>query len=260
MSRRGYVPEDERDFSDKSLPLLRRALSDVHELLNREYPAKSAAVFVGNRYQLSERQRLAIVRAAAADEKIALRRSKQRTTADGRVQIDGFNIIITLECALSGTTLYRCMDGTVRDLAAMRGTYRILDCTYKAAELLFEKVKTVSMDRDMAVPTAGADIFLDVPVSNSGRLKSLLLETGAAMGVDVSCELVPNADKELKRRDNVVTTDAIILNECTSWLNFAAEIIDERLPNVRVIELNADIFGKAAPTKKNDGTVIGVRR
>lgn len=230
MSRRGYVPEDERDFSDKALPLLRRGLSDVHELLNRGYPAKSAATFVGNRYQLSERQRLAIVRAASADEMISLRSGKKKTRATGgRVAADGFNIIITLESALSGTTVYRCMDGTVRDLAAMRGTYRILDCTYRAAELLFDKV--------ISSGAIGADIFLDAPVSNSGRLKSLLIERGEAMGVDVSCELVPNADTVLKLRENVVTSDAIILNEAPSWLNFAAEIIEEKLPDTRVIEL-----------------------
>ncbi|MDE7294880.1 MAG: DUF434 domain-containing protein [Oscillospiraceae bacterium] len=230
MSRRGYVPEDERDFADKALPLLLRGLSDVHELLNRGYPAKSAATFVGNRYQLSERQRLAIVRAASADEMIALRNAKKKASAEGgRVAVDGFNIIITLESALSDTTVYRCMDGTVRDLAAMRGTYRILECTYKAAELLLEKVKSCG--------AAGADIFLDAPVSNSGRLKSLLLDKGEAMGVDVSCELVPNADTILKACENVVTTDAIILNEAPSWLNFAAEIIEEKLPGTRVIEL-----------------------
>ena len=143
MSRRGYVPEDERDFADKALPLLLRGLSDVHELLNRGYPAKSAATFVGNRYQLSERQRLAIVRAASADEMISLRNAKKKASAEGgRVAVDGFNIIITLESALSDTTVYRCMDGTVRDLAAMRGTYRILECTYKAAEVRLDKVKS----------------------------------------------------------------------------------------------------------------------
>lgn len=231
MSRRGYVPEDERDFADKALPLLQRGLSDVHELLNRGYPAKNAAVFVGNRYQLSERQRLAIVRAACADEKALLRREKQRFAASGRVQADGFNIIITLECALSGTTVYRCMDGTVRDLAAMRGTYRILECTERVAELFLEKVRECSEGEKW-----GADIFLDAPVSNSGRLKSLLSEKGAAMGGDISCELVPNADNILKGRENVVTADAIILNECKSWLNFAAEIISEKLPDTRVID------------------------
>lgn len=230
MSRRGYVPGDERDFSDKQLPLIRRGLSDLHELVNREYPVKSAATFVGNRYQLSERQRLAIMRAVSSDEMISRRLAKRLDRANGRVQADGFNIIITLETALSGTTLYRCMDGTVRDLAAMRGTYRILDCTHRAAELFFEKVKKCGAD--------GANIFLDAPVSNSGRLKSLLYEHGAKAGVDVSCELVPNADSILNAKGNVITTDAIILNGCESWLNFAAEIIRDELPAVRVIDLS----------------------
>lgn len=35
--RRGYVPSDERDFSDEMLPKLQRALSDIHEFLDKGY-------------------------------------------------------------------------------------------------------------------------------------------------------------------------------------------------------------------------------
>lgn len=52
------------------------------------------------------------------------------------------------------------------------------------------------------------------------------------------CELVPNADVMLYGKSNVVTSDAMILNECVSWLNFASEIIDEELPDTRIIPLD----------------------
>lgn len=38
------------------------------------------------------------------------------------VYIDGFNTIITLEIALCQSLLLQCMDGTIRDLAGLRGT------------------------------------------------------------------------------------------------------------------------------------------
>lgn len=227
--RRGYVPEDERDFSDKALPVLRKALSDIAELLDRGYPVKPASTFVGNHYQLTERQRLALARAASSKDKIALRRSKQLDTAPHTVNLDGLNIIITLETALSGTTLYRCMDGTVRDLAAMRGAYRIIGHTHTAVSLVLSYLEEKGAEN--------ACFYLDAPVSNTGRLKTLILEAAESSHVNVQCELVPNADTILKDKDGVITTDAIILDECHGWLSAAADIIREKIPDTRVIDL-----------------------
>ena len=225
--RRGYVPTDERDFADKRLPDLRLALSDIHEFLDRGYEVKKVSTFVGNHYQLSERQRLALARAATETEKIRMRRQKQKTVPDGTVYIDGLNLIITLESAICGTTVYRCMDGTVRDLAAMRGTYRIIDSTHKAAALVMDKLESVGAE--------SVKFFLDEPVSNSGRLKTLLMSAAEGRRFYAECELVPNADVMLYGSSNAVTSDAIILDMCAGWLNFAAEIIDENLPGTRVI-------------------------
>lgn len=50
---------------------------------------------------------------------------------------DRFNTIITLEVALSRSLLLAEMDGIIRDLAGLRGTYRIVDKTVRAVELLF---------------------------------------------------------------------------------------------------------------------------
>ena len=226
--RRGYVPTDERDFSDKMLPMLKRALSDIHEFLDRGYEVKKVSTFVGNHYQLSERQRLALARAATETKKIRMRRQKQKTVPDGTVYIDGLNLMITLESAVCGTTVYRCMDGTVRDLAAMRGTYRIIESTHTAAALVMDKLESVGAE--------SVKFFLDAPVSNTGRLKTLLLEMAEGHTFTTECELVPNADVMLYGLPNVVTSDAIILNECESWVNFAAEIIDESLHDTRVLD------------------------
>ncbi len=226
--RRGYVPSDERDFSDNALPLLRRALSDLRELLDRGYDVKGSALFVGNHYQLSERQRLMLCRAASAKDKTALREEKRLCRPCGTVYIDGFNIIITLETALSGTTLYRCCDGTVRDLAALRGNYRIIGCTCKAVDLVLEKLSEQKAEK--------AVFYLDRPVSNSGRLRSLILKEAERFPFETVCEIVNSPDDILKEKENVVTSDAIILNECKSWLNYAAEIIAEKLTRVRVAD------------------------
>ncbi len=228
--RRGFVPTDEQDFADEKIPLLLRAQSDVLVMLDRGYPIKSISTLVGNHYQLSERQRLAIVRATSPTADVAVRQSKKiREVNGGEVFIDGLNIVITLETALSGTTLFECMDGTVRDLAAMRGTYRLIAHTYAAIGLLGDYLEQVGAGK--------ATIYLDAPVSNTGRLKAAIAENFECRKFTTDIQLVPNADVMLRDKPHVITSDAIILNDCQSWLNCAAEIISDKLSDTRVIKL-----------------------
>ena len=49
--------------------------------------------------------------------------------------------MITLEVMISDSILFECMDGTVRDLAALRATYRIIPETEKVVRALFDTLK-----------------------------------------------------------------------------------------------------------------------
>ena len=136
--KRGYSPNDQKEFGDQSIEKLYKAGKDLQYLLNQGYHIKGASVFVGNHYLLSERQRLALARAISADESIRIRSEKeiQNIPYGSTVNIDGFNTIITLEVALSESLLLKCVDGTIRDLAALRGTYRLIDKTETAIILI----------------------------------------------------------------------------------------------------------------------------
>ena len=99
-ARRGFVPEDERNFSSEALPLMRTASRHIRYLINEGYDLKSASTFVGNHYLLSERQSLSIMRSVATNEQISVRKSRQVQAdelAGKEVWIDGFNTTITLE-------------------------------------------------------------------------------------------------------------------------------------------------------------------
>ena len=127
-AKRGYVPEDERNFSREAIHTMRTASRHVRYLIGEGYDLKQASTFVGNHFLLSERQRLAIMRSLATDEQLAVRQSRQVQISDldgKEVWIDGFNTIITLEVMFSEGILFECMDGTIRDLAALRGTYAL---------------------------------------------------------------------------------------------------------------------------------------
>ena len=64
-AKRGYVPEDEQNFSSEALETMRTASAHIVYLINEGYNLKQASTFVGNHFLLSERQRLAIQRSLA---------------------------------------------------------------------------------------------------------------------------------------------------------------------------------------------------
>lgn len=230
--RRGFVPGDEKEFNEESVRKLRIAQEELLYLLERRYPIKSASTFIGNHHLLSERQRLALVRATAPISVVEARKAKQITgNLSGKcVFIDGLNIIITLEVALSGATLIYCMDHTMRDLAGLRGTYRLIDHTDRAILLIGDKLKELKAEE--------VRFYLDAPVSNTGRLLQRIYALLADYPFRITVDLVNNADVLLEKQQNIISSDAIILNKCGSYINLAAEIIMEKLPDVRYIDLS----------------------
>lgn len=231
--KRGYSPEDEKEFGGQSVGKLYKAGRDLQYLLNQGYNIKGASTFVGNHYLLSERQRLALVRAVSSDESIRTRKAKEiKDIPHGSiVHIDGFNTIITLEVALSDSLLLKCMDGTIRDLAALRGTYRLIDKTETAILLIGKALEINKISK--------AVFYLDAPVSNSGRLKKRILELLSRFGFEVQVEVIHNVDSVLEKLDNVITSDAIILDKCKSWINLNVNIIENIAEGTWYIDLSS---------------------
>ena len=221
-AKRGYVPEDERNFAPESIHTMQIASRHVRYLINEGYDLKQASTFVGNHFLLSERQRLAIMRSLATDEQLAVRQSLQVQISDlegKEVWIDGFNTIITLEVILSEGILFECMDGTIRDLAALRGTYRLIPETSEAVRMMLQALQKARISK--------ATILLDEPVSNSGRLKTLIADIGEEFGFELDIQILRDVDRSLYGRENVITSDSVILDHCISWVNLAAECIKE---------------------------------
>ena len=219
-AKRGYVPEDERNFSNESIETLRTASRHIIYLINEGYDLKQASTFVGNHFLLSERQRLAVMRSVAADKQLCERRNKQVSPGDisGKtVWVDGFNTIITLEVMLSHSILLSCMDGTIRDLAALRGTYRLIPETSEAIRLMFAVLQGAHVKR--------INILLDEPVSNSGRLKARIAEIAEEYPFDLDIKILRDVDRELYGKENIITSDSIILDHSISWINLTAECL-----------------------------------
>ncbi|MBR6384672.1 MAG: DUF434 domain-containing protein [Ruminococcus sp.] len=218
-AKRGFMPTDERDFSEKALPKLRKAAEEVYYLLNRGYPVTPVTRFIGDHYQLSERQRLSLARTVSPKENIISRKSREVKNISGRtIYIDGFNVIIGLEIAFSDSMLFGCMDGTVRDLAGLHGTYRLIPQTDSAVKALLSAMEKLEIQK--------AVIYLDKPVSNSGRLKQRIYEFAENIGFELDVQTENPVDAILKTKPLIASADAIILDECNEWFNLAKYIID----------------------------------
>lgn len=230
--RRGYIPTDEKEFKGESLNKLYQASEDLIYLLNRGYKLKGASTFIGNHYLLSERQRLALARGISNDNDLIIRKSKEVTNFSNInvVHIDGFNTIITLEVTLSNSIIIKSLDGTIRDLAGLRGSYSIIDKTEIALNLIKGFLEENKIQK--------AIYYLDKPVSNSGRLKMKILDIFRGSKVEIEVEAINNVDSVLEDKENVVSSDAIILDNCISWINLNKYIIEKNILDVNCIDFN----------------------
>ncbi len=234
--KRGYVPNDANEFSIEAIQKLQKAGNDLYYLINRGYQIKGASTFVGNHYLLSERQRLALVRSISPKEQLVLRKQKEIESdlTGSVVHIDGFNTIITLEVAFSESSLLKCMDGTIRDLAGLRGTYRVIDKT----ELAIVEIGKVLEEKKVKK----AVFYLDAPVSNSGRLKEQILQLSEPYHFEVEVKVINNVDSVLETLDYVITSDAIILDKCVSWFNLTRVIMEQKMGEYPFIDFSKEIL------------------
>lgn len=233
VSKRGFDEGDKRWFSSNELIRLIKAKEEIEWLINRDYKIDPVVTFVGDRYQFSIRQRDALKRAVCTEEKNIIRQSKKLSLGnikEGIINIDGFNLIIAIEVALSGGTLVIGSDGNMRDLAGLRGTYKIIDKTEEALKLIGEFFNKYNAQK--------IRFYLDSPVSNSGNLKYKIMEYAKIWGIETDVELVKNADVVLEKLDRVVSSDAVIVDKCISYFNVARGIIEEYIKDCNIVNLN----------------------
>lgn len=231
MVRRGYDSQDERWFSQVELEKLKQANHDITWLIDRGYKLEGSVTFVSNRFLFSNRQREALKRAICSSSCCLERMAKELPLEQMKgktVSIDGFNLIITLEVALSGGTLVFGNDGNIRDLAGLRGSYRMIEETEHALQLIGQFLKRYEVSHVI--------FYLDAPVSNSKRLKSSILSIMEATPLFVEVELVSNADVLLVNKEHVVSTDAAVLDSCLSYFNLSKTVIEESRVNTMMVD------------------------
>jgi hypothetical protein len=226
---RGPAPEDALFFDPKRLNVLRQAVCDLSWLLKRHYSPHASLKLVGNRYQLTERERLAIIHAAGDGE------PRSAPTAFEALQgrslcIDGFNLLITLETALGGGIILIGTDNCYRDIANIHGSYSLRAETEHAVELAAKTLKEARIQEALWL--------FDRPVSNSGRVAELVNETARKLSVPMEAHTANEVDNRIRACTGIaVTADSEILSGGVAWFDLAGWIIQKEVKEAALVDL-----------------------
>lgn len=229
---RGQKSEDRILFNKANVYAIKQAVIDYMYLLDRRYSRDASLKLIGDRYKLKVRQRKVIQRIACSSLEIQYRKNTEVSVfdiKDRNISIDGYNLLITVESALSGAYLFRAADNCIRDIAAIHGTYKKVEETISAIEIIGKNLTQLCKKK--------VKWYLDSPVSNSGRLKMLLFNMAEKNHWDWDVLLIKNVDRTLaESNDVIITSDTWILNKVRYWTNFTAYLI-ARIDKVNLIDI-----------------------
>jgi len=230
---RGKEGSDDKLFgTSKVQQLIKEALQDMAYLLSRAYAEKSAVQLVGNRYRLNVRQQKAIQGMSASVTQVEQRKLSELTVkqlSEQEILIDGFNLLIILESALSGAYLFKGMDNCYRDLSGVHGSYKRVQQTEKALLLIGGFLKESTVGKVTWV--------FDKPVSNSGRLKTIVRELAEAHEFNWDIILDNNPDKLLAKSNKIaISSDAWILDRSKRWFNLAGHLIENNIETTTIVK------------------------
>ena len=230
---RGPHPADAELFGADELPKLRRAVAELCWLLSRGYKMTSSLKLVGDRHGLRERQRLAVSRSACSDED--RRRRSEHCIAveqlkDQQLIVDGFNLIITIEAALSGGPLLVGIDDCIRDLSSVHGSYRSVEETDRAITMIGNALGRLG--------PVSVHWLLDQPVSNSGRLASKITDLALRANWPWTVEVVFNPDAAIIASPAVaITSDSLILDRVERWADLKTHLLECEVPDAWIVDL-----------------------
>ena len=197
----------------------------------------SSLKLVGDRHGLRERQRLAVSRASCSDQDRQRRKSHRigvEQLRDQPVIVDGFNLIITIEAALSGGLLFVGVDECVRDLSSVHGSYRSVEETDQAISMIGKALQQLG--------PSSVHWLLDRPVSNSGRLAAKILDLAGRNDWPWDVQVVFNPDAAIAASLSVaITSDSSVLDRVERWADLKSHLLAREVPDAWLIDLRTII-------------------
>jgi len=200
------------------------AIADLRYLLTRGYGRISSVKFVGDKHNLDKAQRLILYRGVYPPESAASHSGKlvaPNAVCGRHLAIDGYNVLITINGAMSRVPVFLCDDGLVRDSSEMHSSASKEDLS-RPLRLALSCLKTIR--------PAGAFFVFDRLISRSGELSKQVTQEMKDKGVPGGAYTATSADFEvLKRGDIVSSSDSVVIDKAQSVFDLAAHVIKEQL-------------------------------
>jgi|WetSurMetagenome_2_1015567.scaffolds.fasta_scaffold104207_2 hypothetical protein len=189
----------------------REAALDYQYLLNHKYSQKSIMKLIGDRYALTSIERSALYRGISSTEEATRRFSKladPEFVNNTILNIDGYNVLITIGSYLNGNLVFISTDRLVRDASEIHGKAFRTELFNKAILLIFSYLQTVH--------PAVLNFYFDKPVSHSGELCEKINILLNHYRIEGSATTLPSPDHYLKTLDEglIATSDSSIIDRC----------------------------------------------
>jgi hypothetical protein len=187
------------------------SLDDYRYLRENGYPEKAALKLIGDKHRLSRIERNTLFRGVIPEQVAAQRRIKLVSPDElrgGRLGIDWYNVLITVESFLRGSPLFVCDDNVVRDSSATHGSYRRSSVTDRAIEAITDALSLLAPSR--------FDAFLDSPIAFSGRMAEEIRDRLARLSIPFAVTLERTADYPLKSYDGIVASSDSVILDCAA--------------------------------------------
>ncbi|HER10160.1 MAG TPA: DUF434 domain-containing protein [Bacteroides sp.] len=209
-------------MNDRFTDELMRAAGHYEWMLSRGYPQKSALKLVGDRFSLPGKYRQVLYRGICAREQAEARKKKLGFVREGDVVlVDTYNVLFTINNYLLGRPVFISNDGFLRDAGEMRGRITNKPVFNRGVNLLLDVMK--------AWKNAKVTLYLDEPVSFSGRLSIELSKDMVEMDIDGEAFTVNSPDHMLKHTasDAICTSDSAIIDHYEGRIvDLARSILD----------------------------------
>ncbi|GAB4338608.1 MAG: DUF434 domain-containing protein [Flammeovirgaceae bacterium] len=222
-------------FNKSKIPILKEALSDLAFLINKNYSLNASLKLVGDRYELVDRQRAAIMRCVSTIQYQNNTSQKELLVSDlqGKdVAIDGFNLLIVLECAYNKLPIFKGLDKCIRDIASVHGTYKSIQETNFSIELIGEKLSQLEV--------SSVEWVLDSPIAHSGSLRHKIEQISKRNAWRWSVILHKNPDQYLSELTEkvIISSDSLIIEKSKHWCNLSVYLIENFIKEAWIIDLS----------------------
>lgn len=214
------------ETAQQILDRLSDPIIDLRYLLSRGYRRAHSLRFVGDHHQLDVVDRNVLERVVFAREEATHRRRRVidcDQLEGSMIAVDGYNVLISLECLLTGAPLFRCDDGVVRDIAARRGLLKQGSEAREILSLMWGLFLRHHVDHVLFI--------FDEQVSRSGELAAVVRNELGRVGLDGNARTESRADRALTDASSeaiIATSDRVIIDAAQRVFDVVAELAEGR--------------------------------